>query len=226
MSEAREAILAKLRGQYGRSEADTARAAERIEARLAEPVPNLVPARGQLPFEARVELFQQRARSVGAEIQRLDSREDVAGAVAAYLRFHNLPSRLVMAPDPWLDGCGFARQPLLSVHRGGAVEADSVSVTRGLAGIAETGTLLLASAPSMPTLLAFLPESSIVVLPSAAILGAYEQAWAELRAEPGWPPRSVNLITGPSRTGDIPPTIELGAHGPRRLLILLVDEVG
>jgi hypothetical protein len=34
-------------------------------------------------------------------------------------------------------------------------------------------------------------------------------------------PRTVNLITGPSRTGDIEQTIELGAHGPRRLHIIL-----
>ena len=37
-------------------------------------------------------------------------------------------------------------------------------------------------------------------------------------------PRSVNFITGPSRSGDIEQTLELGAHGPRRLLILIVDE--
>ena len=41
------------------------------------------------------------------------------------------------------------------------------------------------------------------------------------RAE--WP-RTVNLITGPSRTGDIEQRIQLGAHGPRRLHIILVDE--
>jgi L-lactate dehydrogenase complex protein LldG len=36
-------------------------------------------------------------------------------------------------------------------------------------------------------------------------------------------PRTVNMITGPSRTGDIEQTIELGAHGPRRLHIILLD---
>jgi L-lactate dehydrogenase complex protein LldG len=37
-------------------------------------------------------------------------------------------------------------------------------------------------------------------------------------------PRTVNFITGPSRTGDIKQRIQLGAHGPRRLHIVLVDE--
>lgn len=226
MSEAKEAIFAKLRGQYGRSEEETARAGERVEARLATPELGPIPARGQLPPEARLELFVQRAKSVGSEVQHLATLADVAGAIAAYLRFHNLPSRLVCAPDPWLEACGWERQPLLSVRRGGAEETDAVGVTRGEAGIAETGTLLLASDATTPTLLAFLPETSVVVLPAQSIEGAYEQAWAKFRGAPGWPPRSVNLITGPSRTGDIPPNIELGAHGPRRLLVLLVDEVG
>ena len=37
-------------------------------------------------------------------------------------------------------------------------------------------------------------------------------------------PRAINFITGPSRTGDIEQRIELGAHGPRRLHIILVDD--
>jgi L-lactate dehydrogenase complex protein LldG len=37
-------------------------------------------------------------------------------------------------------------------------------------------------------------------------------------------PRAVNMVTGPSRTGDIEQTILLGAHGPRRLHVLLVDD--
>jgi len=35
-------------------------------------------------------------------------------------------------------------------------------------------------------------------------------------------PRALNLITGPSRTADIEQTIELGAHGPKRMHVLLV----
>jgi L-lactate dehydrogenase complex protein LldG len=35
-------------------------------------------------------------------------------------------------------------------------------------------------------------------------------------------PRALNLITGPSRSGDIEQTIILGAHGPRALHIVVV----
>ena len=92
------------------------------------------------------------------------------------------------------------------------------------AGIAETGTLMLLSAPATPTTLAFLPETSLVVLPTERILRAYEDGLALLRQEHAALPRSINFITGPSRSGDIEQTLQLGAHGPRRLCVLLVDE--
>jgi L-lactate dehydrogenase complex protein LldG len=38
-------------------------------------------------------------------------------------------------------------------------------------------------------------------------------------------PRSLNLISGPSRTGDIGGRIVLGAHGPRRLCIVIVGSI-
>ncbi|HEX5079901.1 MAG TPA: LUD domain-containing protein, partial [Geminicoccaceae bacterium] len=115
---------------------------------------------------------------------------------------------------------------MLEIRRGRAEDADPVGVTTAFAGIAETGTLMLLSGPETPTTVAFLPETSIVALPSARVLRAYEDALRLLRREQGGLPRSINLITGPSRSGDIEQTIQLGAHGPKRLLVLLLDDAG
>ena len=115
---------------------------------------------------------------------------------------------------------------MLEIRRGRAVDADQVGLTTAFAGIAETGTLMLLSAPDTPTTVAFLPETSIVVLRADRVLRAYEDGLRLLCEEKGALPRSVNLITGPSRSGDIEQTIQLGAHGPKRLLVLLVDEAG
>ena len=84
---------------------------------------------------------------------------------------------------------------------------------------------MLLSGPECPTTLAFLPETHVVVLDAGRIVGAYEDAWARLRVErPNAMPRSVNWITGPSRTADIEQTLFLGAHGPRRLHIVIVRD--
>jgi L-lactate dehydrogenase complex protein LldG len=111
-----------------------------------------------------------------------------------------------------------------------AEASDTVSVQHGYAGIAETGTLMLPSDPARPTTLNLLAETEIVVLRASRIAGPYEDAWDMLRAERqdavtgGFMPRNVMLVTGPSRSGDIEQTLELGASGPRRLHVIVVDD--
>ena len=119
---------------------------------------------------------------------------------------------------------------MLFMRLGPAQASDLVCVQHGYAGIAETGTLMLPSAPERPTTLNLLGDSAIVVLRASRVVGPYEDAWALLRAERqdpvngGFMPRSVMLVTGPSRSADIESTLELGAHGPRRLHIVLVED--
>jgi L-lactate dehydrogenase complex protein LldG len=224
VSEARAAILDRLRRSLPRTEQERVAAEAAVRARLATPTPNLLPARGQLDRDSRTRLFVDMAKAVGANVRELPTLADVPAAVSAYLRQHNLPQRVTVAPEPMLDRAGWGSQPLLRVRRGGARPEDAAGVTIAPAAVAETGTLLLASAPERPTLLAFLPETSVIVVFAGDIDGAYEQSWSRLRDTMGTPPRSVNLVTGPSRTADIAQQIELGAHGPRRLLILVIEQ--
>jgi L-lactate dehydrogenase complex protein LldG len=78
-----------------------------------------------------------------------------------------------------------------------------------------------------PTTLNFLPDTHFVVLKASQVVGHYEEAWARLRAARGGAvlPRSVNFITGPSRSADIEQKIQLGAHGPRNLHVVLVEDL-
>jgi L-lactate dehydrogenase complex protein LldG len=72
-----------------------------------------------------------------------------------------------------------------------------------------------------------LPDTHIVIVQARQVVATYEDAWDRLRATRAAPdglPRTVNFITGPSRTGDIEQRIELGAHGPRRVHIVIVDD--
>ena len=79
------------------------------------------------------------------------------------------------------------------------------------------------SGPQTPTTLNFLPDREIVVLEARNIVPHLEDAWTRLRQSDAFPPRALNLITGPSRTADIEQTIQVGAHGPRSLMILIVN---
>ena len=157
-------------------------------------------------------------------VVRVADLDEVPGVVVDYLAAQNLPGRVIMAPHPELQAIPWSARPLLDVREGRAQGSDAVSVQHGFAGIAETGTLMLPSAPERPVTLNLLAETEIVVLRSSAIVGAYEEGWDRLRAEIGEMPRNVMFITGPSRSADIEQTLELGAHGPRRLHVVLVED--
>ena len=68
-----------------------------------------------------------------------------------------------------------------------------------------------------------MPDTHIAVLRADRVVSGMEEAYALVRRERGTMPRAVNLISGPSRTGDIEQTIVLGAHGPFRVHILVLN---
>ncbi len=196
-----------------------------VERRLREHPVNIVPARTSAPPGDRVRLFEHWATFNQATVARV-AAADVPGAVSDYLASSNLPAQAVMAPDPALDRYDWNSRPMLQLRRGLPVDADRVAITGALAGIAETGTLVLTSGPDHPASLNLLPETHVVILREADVVGPLEEVFTRLRARygEGVMPRTVITVTGPSRTGDIEQQLELGAHGPRRLHILLVQD--
>jgi len=230
MTNGREQILGSIRKSLKRGPVTEARAAE-LRAKLDAHARNLIPQRAAgLEPDQRVELFIRMAEEVQASVVHVNSAAEVPDAVAAYLAENNLPSTLVMTPDPQLEGIPWADRPLLEIRRGRAEDGDLTGVTACIAGVAETGTLMLTSGPESPTRNNFLPDHHLVVMRRDQVVATYEDGFDRLRARAPadsgeWvPPRTVNFITGPSRTGDIEQKIELGAHGPRRLHIILIDE--
>lgn len=225
MSGARQQILASVRRGLRRAEPSADERAA-LEQRLAAPRANLIPQRAQLPHAGQIDLMEAMLQELKATVARLPDEAAVPQAVADYLKSENLPPKLRLAPRDDLRRLPWRSAPLLEIAEGIAEAADTTSLTGAFAGIAETGTIMMASGPQAPITLNFLPENHIVVLRTSQVTGTYEEAWERLRAAVGHGemPRAVNLVTGPSRTADIEQTILLGAHGPRRLHVLLVDD--
>jgi len=216
----RDEILGAIRARAG-GRADP----EAVAARLAAHAPGPLPARARIGHDAQIDLFIAMAEGVSASVARLAAMGEVPEAIAAWLAENNLPAEAAIAPDPMLEALPWDRAPMLALRPGPARGSDAVGITGAFAGIAETGTLMLLSGPDHPSTLNFLPDTHIVVLAAARILGTYEDGLARMRAR-GAMPRTLNFVTGPSRTADIEQTIQLGAHGPRRLHILVVDDPG
>lgn len=223
---ARDGILGRIRRTRASGPDDSARRAAVLQ-RLSAHAPGPVPARGQVEGEARIALFVAKAEAVSASVVRVASAAEVPGAVAAYLRSKNLPQAIRRGADARLAALPFAEaEPTLAVTIGASDGHDLAGLSHARCGVAETGTVLLASGPDNPTTLNFLPEHHLVVVRASDVVGDFEAMWAGVRAAygDGVMPRALNLITGPSRSGDIEQTILLGAHGPRSLHLIVVDE--
>lgn len=221
---AREDILGRLKTKLGHS--NNLSSENPASQHIQDHHSNLIPKRGDLDKAQRVDLFCNEASRVNATISKISSPHEIAACVSDYLRTHQLPARIKIAPHPMLTGLDWQLKTSLMVDEGRGQGDDGVSVSVAYGGVAETGTLVMTSGPETPTSLNFLPLDHIVVIHADDIAGNYETVWNRIRNNygSGTMPRTVNWITGPSRTADIEQTLLLGAHGPQRLHIVVLDE--
>lgn len=223
----REAVLGTIRRSLGRGKLPADQVAM-LEGRIAGHPRGLIPRRSRLPRPEQIDLFVHNVEKEYGTLTRVGEPGLVPAAIADYLAQQNLATDIVVAPHPELLSLPWSERPLLAVRTGRAEPKDVVGVQQAFAAVAETGTLVLPSAAERPTTLNLLVETEIVVLRASRVVGAYEEAWDLLRAEQGqagqFMPRNVMLVTGPSRSADIEQTLELGAHGPRRLHVVLVED--
>lgn len=203
----REAVLAQIRQSLGR------------RGPAASGVAPLAGS-GPIPrFDGDVvERFVAKMVEKAATVERLATLDEVGPAVERFV------SAISSAPKLRVAGAlaDLVWPPALEVLHGAAERTDETSVTPCFAAVAESGGIVTLSGPDTPTTLNFVPDNHVVVVQVSQVLPHFEDLWALLRASGRPMPRTVNIISGPSRTADIEQTIQLGAHGPRRLHILLV----
>lgn len=216
MSDPRARVLADIRAALRRTGPLPDSVAQALEDRLKRPGANLKPAIGVDPIAQ----FIEKIESVHGRVSRVAGPDKVSEVVSAHLERFSLPLELVVAPDPALEDVVWSNR--LAIARRNAGADDRVSVTAAYAGVAETGSLVMLSSAHSPTTLNFLPDDHIIVVREADVVPHIEDVWERMRRESRGMPRTVNFITGPSKTGDIEQTIQEGAHGPRRLHVVLL----
>jgi L-lactate dehydrogenase complex protein LldG len=224
MSSNRDIIFNKIRAGLDSSANDTKRRATadaRIKAEFRHPTPSRVAGK---THEQHLTLMRGFLEGQSATVLDAATHDDIPGLVAKYLRDTNLPARVRCGDDALLAGLPWSKELGLTLNKGRADPADEVGLSHATACVAETGTLVLASGADNPVTVNFLPENHIVVVEAKDVVGPYEDAWAKIRARfgKGLMPRTVNMISGPSRTGDIGGRLVMGAHGPRRMCVIIV----
>jgi L-lactate dehydrogenase complex protein LldG len=222
----RDLILSKIRAGLGAKANDAERQAI-VQNRIAARARHLIPARvtNRTPGEL-LALFRGFLERESATVLELDSKQEIPSAIANYLRSNNLGARIRVGGDPTLTQLPWGSEPHLEMLLGRAQPSDEVGLSQAAAAVAETGTLVMASGPDNPVTLNYLPETHIVVVEQRNLVPAYEDAWDVIRQRfgPQSMPRTVNFISGPSRTGDIGGRLVMGAHGPRRMCVIVVRD--
>lgn len=98
----------------------------------------------------------------------------------------------------------------------------SITTTKG--AIAETGAIVLWPDEKEPRLMSLVPPVHIAVLEADRIYNSF----CEIIQAEKWPdhmPTNALLISGPSKTADIEMTLAFGVHGPRELIVLIIDDM-
>ncbi|BAN48165.1 LUD domain-containing protein [Metapseudomonas resinovorans] len=204
MTSSRAAILGKVRQALGRNQGDPV------------PPPPLPAAIATGDGADLAQRLAERLTLTGVSLQTLASLDELAGAVTAYLARHGLNNAVALAP-----GLANERWQGLAVDVGGALPHHQVAVTRAFAAVAASGSLVFLAGPDHPPRSGFLPEHHLVVLSKRRLLGRLEQLWPLLDGQPG---EAVHLVGGPSSTADIGGHLLYGAHGPRAVHVLLVED--
>jgi L-lactate dehydrogenase complex protein LldG len=222
----RDRILGRVRGALAKSGVARDEAVARANAE-AYVTAHAQGPRPRMPDDL-VARFMQRATDMESTVARIADRRGIPASVARYLDALELAPALA-AQRSWQGVCWPELADLDWAGAGLAIEprpttgADKLGITGAFCAIAETGTLVLLSGALTPTGTMLLPDTHVAIVSAARIVAGMEEAFALVRSERHPMPRAVNLVSGPSRTGDIEQTIVLGAHGPYRVHILVVD---
>lgn len=219
---AREEIFASIRRSLHATGTEAPRRAS-VRARLDQHPSGIIPARGQGNVGERVKTFRAEVLRTGATLAIVSKATDIPAEVARFLRELNLPAAVRFGAEASLEELPWSGTSI-EIARGASDGHDITTVSAAFAGVAESGTLALLSGPDNPTTLNFLPENHIAVVKADDVVGDLESVFALVRRRfgEGSMPRTLNFITGPSRSADIEQTLLFGAHGPRRLHIVLV----
>ncbi|MFV0292611.1 MAG: lactate utilization protein C [Paracoccus sp. (in: a-proteobacteria)] len=217
---ARNDILAAIRKGLAQGRGGTVmrHGTEDIRAEAVALLTDLDDIRSALTGQDPVSVFISKCANpaLGVTLVRLAGWDDLPDVVSAYLNEHGLGHRIAVSGDTRLD---LLPRAGIDLHQNCALD-EVAAISVALWGIAETGSVVIHSAPDQPILNAMLPRHWLVVVEEDRILPFLDDY--AIRAMPA--PRNAVLITGSSGTTDIEGYFVRGAHGPGFVHILLIEK--
>ncbi|HRK30067.1 MAG TPA: lactate utilization protein [Tepidisphaeraceae bacterium] len=196
-------------------------------AEESDAVGGLLPPVGA-SLQSRIDRFQERSESLRSNFLTAECTSTAAGVLGRIatdsgwkrVAVHNAPLLDQIAPHLPCD-----RLQIGENYDREALEQCDAGITVCDALIAQTGSVLLTATSAGGRALSVLPPHHVVIATAAQLLPDLPSAFALLASTYGksWP-SFATIITGPSRTGDIERILVLGAHGPKQLTVILINQ--
>ena len=184
--------------------------------------------------EQRIPQLRKLMETVHTEIH-LTSGEGWPALLAQLLRDRQLPSLLIAPTTPhgqhvtqhWAKNPGL---PTLKSYDRPVEEWKAelfndtpASLTTTLGAIAATGSLILWPTREEPRLMSLVPPVHFALLKASEIRDNFYQVQQEFEWAQGMPTNAL-LVSGPSKTADIEQVLAYGAHGPKDLVVLILED--
>lgn len=177
------------------------------------------------------EQFKVRAEGVSAEVSRFATKKEALEHLLVFLHDEGLADsphlHALWAECSFLDGLDRAA---LSEYAGLKFEVSRERASSARFGIsqmewalADTGSLAQNSTAIDQRLVSSLPAIHIAFVPTSGILPDMPALLSRVHPKDC---AYLAMITGPSRTADIERVLTIGVHGPERLVLIFVDELG
>ncbi|MFL6965265.1 lactate utilization protein C [Pseudomonas alvandae] len=220
---AKENILAKLR----KSLTGTTPVADTYDVELVTQTYRYAP-------EERIPQLRKQMEAVHTEIH-LTSGEAWPALLAQLLRDRQLPSLLIAPTTPhgqkivqfWSNNPDL---PALKAYDRPVEEWKAelfnhtpASLTGTLGAIAATGSLILWPTREEPRLMSLVPPVHFALLKASEIRDNFYEVQQEFAWAQGMPTNAL-LVSGPSKTADIEQVLAYGAHGPKDLVVLILED--
>jgi L-lactate dehydrogenase complex protein LldG len=175
----------------------------------------------------QIDLFARNSEALRTEFHRIptmESAREILAKLAAENGWKKIATHSHHDTDLLLEGLSL---PLVRTENGYAVD-DLESCDAGVTGcevlVAQTGGIMVSVQSAGGRALSVLPPHHIVIARTSQMVPDLTAAFDHVKKKYGTLfPSFMGFITGPSRTGDIERILVLGAHGPKRLTILLID---
>ncbi len=200
------------------------RAIARGSENLSAPRPGIFPARAALPQDEEIEQFLEEVRKLSGAALRM-APAGAAPALEQLVREQSI-RKATLWDTPALRALGLARQLEALGVTLVAPDADKhemalcdLGITEADYLLPETGTLALRSSALQPRAVSLLPHIHLAVVRPSMLRADLHQVFAAAKDS-----HYLVFITGPSRTADIELTVTLGVHGPRQLVVWMVEE--